>query len=199
MTQGRWLLCCWPGLAELWLAGAWSGLLHATLFGLLLNSALATTLVWTSLVSAEVRFAGWIAVGTLWLMGVWTAWRYTLARREPDGDLFSRALSEYLQGNYFAAEAMIQQLLLADARDIEAHLLLATLLRRTGRTDEARASLDKLSRSLGAEKWDLEIRRERQLLDRMPANEPEASGDKAAKKSETTTVSEETINRARAA
>lgn len=197
MTQGRWLLCCWPGLAELWLAGAWSGLLHATLFGLLLNSALATTLVWTNLVGAEVRFAGWIAVGTLWLLGVWTAWRYTLARREPDGDLFSRALSEYLQGNYFAAEAMIQQLLLADARDIEAHLLLVSLLRRTGRIDEARAALEKLARSHGAEKWELEIMRERQLLDRLALG-PTASDEKAIA-SESTTVTEETINPARAA
>lgn len=197
MTQGRWLLCCWPGLAELWLAGAWSGLLHATLFGLLLNYALATTLVWTNLVGAEVRFAGWIAVGTLWLLGVWTAWRYTLARREPDGDLFSRALSEYLQGNYFAAEAMIQQLLLADARDIEAHLLLVSLLRRTGRIDEARAALEKLARSHGAEKWELEIMRERQLLDRLALG-PTASDEKAIA-SESTTVTEEIINPARAA
>jgi hypothetical protein len=172
MFQGRWLTCLWPGLAELWLAGSWSGLLQALGFSALLNAALATTLVWTDLLAAEMRFAAWTAVAMLWLMGIWSAWRSTLARHEPDGDLFSSALSEYLQGNWFAAEALLSKIVAADARDIEAPLLLAALFRRTGRMQEARAALDRLSRSQGAEKWELEIQRERVLLDRMPANEP---------------------------
>src|SRR5688500_18920436 len=99
MSQGRWLTCLWPGLAELWLVGSWSGLFQAVGFAILLNGALTTTLVWTELLSPEVRFAGWTAVATLWLLGIWSAWRTTLARHEPDGDLFSSALAEYLQGN----------------------------------------------------------------------------------------------------
>lgn len=193
MSQGRWLTCFWPGLAELWLAGCWSGLFQAVGFAILLNGALATTLVWTELLSAEVRFAGWTAVVTLWLMGVWSAWRSTLARREPDGDLFSSALSEYLQGNWFAAEAMLERLVTADARDIEARLLLATLLRRTGRPSEARAALDKLSRSQGAEKWELEIRREQDLIDRTPAIE------EAPAPSEVSAAKDEPIKTSRAA
>jgi hypothetical protein len=180
MSQGRWLTCLWPGLAELWLAGWWSGLLQAIGFAILLNGALVTTLVWTELLSPEVRFAGWTAVATLWVLGIWSAWRTTLTRREPDGDLFSSALSEYLQGNWFAAEAMLDQLVKADARDIEARLLLATLFRRTGRLEEARAALDRLSRSQGAEKWELEILRERSLMERMPAIEAAAPANKVS-------------------
>jgi hypothetical protein len=194
MLQGRWLTCLWPGLAELWLAGCWSSLFQAIGFAILLNGALATTLVWTELVSAEVRFAGWTAIATLWLMGIWTAWRTTLARREPDGDLFSRALSEYLQGNWFAAEALLERLVTADVRDIEARLLLATLLRRTGRESEAGTALDQLARRQGAEKWELEIRREKALIDRTPPIEAATP-----EKNEVSATEDERINLSRAA
>jgi hypothetical protein len=173
MPQGRWLTCCWPGLAELWLSGAWSGLFQALGFGVLLNGALAATLVWTGLVSADMRFAAWTAVAACWLMGVWSAWRYTLRRREPDGDLFSSAVSEYLQGNWFAAEGLLEQLGKADRRDIEAQLLLATLLRRTNRPQEASQALARISRAQGAEKWMPEIQREKMLLD-LPRETPDA-------------------------
>jgi hypothetical protein len=43
--------------------------------------------------------------------------------------------------------------------------MLATLLRHTKRYREAGASLDRLERFEGSEKWELEIRRERDLLD----------------------------------
>jgi hypothetical protein len=168
MSKGRCLTCFWPGLAELWLAGTWSGLCQAVAFGVLLNGSLAATLVWTGLLSDELRFACWTGVASYWLIGIWSALR-TLARREPDGDLFSSALSEYLQGNWFAAEALLEQLVKIDARDIEAQLFLATMFRRTGRQQEARAALDRLSRAQGGEKWELEIKRERSLLDRPPA------------------------------
>ena len=169
MPQPRWLTCLWPGLAELWLVGSWSGLVQALGFAALLNGALAITLVWTELIGPELRFAWWTAIASYWLMGVWSAWRYTLARPQPDGDLFSSAVSEYLQGNWFAAESLLQQLLKADTRDIEAQLMLASLFRRTSRLPEARAALDRLSRSRGAEKWELEIKRERGLLEQSPS------------------------------
>lgn len=188
MPKGRWLTCCWPGLAELWLVGSWSALATAVGFAILLNLALAVSLVWTQLLTAEVRFALWTAVGSLWVFGVWTAWRTTLARPEPDGDLFSRALGEYLQGNWFAAEALLEQLLKADARDIEAQLLLATLFRRTARLQESRTQLDRLSRSPGSEKWLLEIQRERLLLDATPATTQEPAEPPLAAAEPTTTL-----------
>ena len=85
---------------------------------------------------------------------------------------------------------MLEQLVKADARDIEARLLLATLFRRTGRLEEARAALDKLSRSQGAEKWELEIQREQALIDRTPAIEPPAPANEvSAADDEPTTTS----------
>jgi hypothetical protein len=198
MSQGRWLTCLWPGLAELWLVGCWSGLLQAVGFALLLNGALATTLVWTELLSAETRLAAWAAVALLWLMGAWSAWRFTLNRREPDGDLFSSALSEYLQGNWFAAEALLERLVKNDPRDIEARLLWATLLRRTGRLQEARTALDRLARSPGTEKWDLEIRREKVLMDQMPAIEP-TPAEEVKTDHDAAQAADETINTSRAA
>ena len=186
MPKGRWLTCCWPGLAELWLVGSWSALATAVGFAILLNLALAVSLVWTQLLTAEVRFALWTAVGSLWVFGVWTAWRTTLARPEPDGDLFSRALGEYLQGNWFAAEALLEQLLKADARDIEAQLLLATLFRRTNRLQESRSLLDRVARSPGSERWGLEIRREKRLLDATPTRQEPAEPQMAANEPTTT-------------
>lgn len=186
MSNGRWLTCCWPGLAELWLVGSWSALATAVGFAMLLNLALAASLVWSQLLADEVRLALWTAVGSLWLFGVWSAWRTTLSRPVPDGDLFSQALGEYLQGNWFAAEALLEQLLKADARDFEAQLLLASLFRRTNRTQESRTLLDRLARSPGSEKWLLEIEREKLLVDATPtANEP-AEPDLAAAEPTTT-------------
>ena len=43
-------------------------------------------------------------------------------------------------------------------------LMLAALMRRTARADEAIEQLDLLASLDGAEKWELEIRRERELL-----------------------------------
>lgn len=164
MARQRWLLCCWPGLAELWVQGSWSALAQACGFTALLNGALAVTLVWTELVSPELRFAWWTSVALMWLLGIWSAWRCLQSGPDARGDLFSHAMGEYLQGNWFAAEAVLEQLVKADARDIEAQLLLATLFRRTGRLAEARAALDRLSRSYGSQKWELEIGREQELV-----------------------------------
>ncbi len=161
MRACRWLPCAWPGLAELWLQGSWSALGLAVGFAALLNLMLATTLVWTAWWSEELRFAGWTAVATMWLLCGWDSLRkMRLDGTVVSGDLFSRALNEYLQGNYFAAESLLRQILHKDGRDIDARLMLATLLRRMRRVDEARATLDDLKRYRFAEKWQLEIERE---------------------------------------
>jgi hypothetical protein len=55
-------------------------------------------------------------------------------------------------------------LLRKNLRDLEARLMLATLLRHSGRVDEAKRQLDTLARFEGAGKWELEIQRERDLL-----------------------------------
>ena len=70
---------------------------------------------------------------------------------------------------------MLAALLKHDIRDIPARLLLASLLRRVGRLEEAKRQLDTLGRFEAAEKWQLEIQRERQLILYKPTGNPEES------------------------
>ena len=58
----------------------------------------------------------------------------------------------------------MEDLLRREQRDVDARLMLATLMRHTARADEAMKQLDLLASLDGAEKWELEIRRERELL-----------------------------------
>jgi protein involved in temperature-dependent protein secretion len=70
------------------------------------------------------------------------------------------ARGEYLQGNWFQTEELVAQILRRNPRDVEARLLKATLLRHTGRWDEAREQLRQLQRLEGAGSWNMEIERE---------------------------------------
>ena len=69
-----------------------------------------------------------------------------------------------MKGDYYQAEHVLEGLLRRNLRDVDARLMLATLLRHTGRLDEAAGQLDTLARFEGAGKWELEMRRERELL-----------------------------------
>ena len=77
-----------------------------------------------------------------------------------------------MKGDYYRAEHVLEGLLRRNLRDVDARLMLATLLRHTGRLDEAAGELDALARLEGAGKWELEMRREREFL-------TEAKTDKA--------------------
>jgi cytochrome c-type biogenesis protein CcmH/NrfG len=69
-----------------------------------------------------------------------------------------------LKGDYYQAEHVLEELLRRNLRDVDARLMLATLLRHTGRLDEAAGQLDTLVRLEGASKWQWEIEQERDLL-----------------------------------
>jgi hypothetical protein len=131
----------------------------------LLNAMLAVTLIWPAWPGEELRLTGWTAVATMWLVGGWISHRHLCSDRgTASGDLFSRAVNEYLQGNYVRAESILDQLLRKDRRDVEARLLLVSLLRRMRRLDEARVALQQLQQYRAADHWTLEIERERQQL-----------------------------------
>jgi hypothetical protein len=159
----------WPGLPQLWYEGAWSALALAFGFGLLLNLLLAVTFVWVELLAPPLVTVGWLALAVLWvlsMLGVRSA-----AGQSAEGtslpaveDLFRSAQSEYLRGNWFQAEAFLQQILEQNPRDAEARLLLATLLRHTRRLSEAREQLGCLQRFESADSWHVEIAREREFL-----------------------------------
>jgi thioredoxin-like negative regulator of GroEL len=86
-------------------------------------------------------------------------------RAEAADGLFTQARDAYLARDWLAAEAHLEALLALAPTDGEAQLLWATLLRRVGRTAEAREALAKLSRSDSGGRWRAAIDREIALLD----------------------------------
>jgi hypothetical protein len=165
----RLILCLWPGLPQLWLVGARSGLALAIGFAALLDLLLLTSLLWTEWVEGAFRVAGWTAVAVLWSVSIVTGRRWSQdhlsnTARPREEDLFPRALGEYLKGNWYEAEAACKNLLRRVSGDVQARLLLATLLRRTQRWPEAREQLAMLSRLEAAASWEFEIADELERL-----------------------------------
>ncbi len=174
--------CLWPGLPQLWFDGSWGGLAGAMAFAVAFNGLLAVSLVWYELASPVVTSVGWLLVVGAWLAAAAVSWRW-IVRRDGQNqrqspttvveDLYPAAVSEYLKRNFVAAERQLHKLLAMNERDCAAGLLLAALWRRTGRTDEARHELARLSRLEAAQPWSMEIERDLKLLDEMdrPAND----------------------------
>jgi hypothetical protein len=169
MRKMRWTTCLWPGLPQLWTHGSWSGLALALGTAVVLDLLVLVSFGWSELVDQSVRNILWAAFGAFWVVAV--SWSVRQCRRraaaatpDPRKDPFAEALDLYLKGDYYQAEHVLEGLLRRNLRDVDARLMLATLLRHTGRFDEAVAQLDGLARFEGAGKWELEIRRERELL-----------------------------------
>lgn len=167
MRRTPWATYLWPGLPQLWTRGSWSALAVAAAAAALLNLALLGTFAWSELIVPDLRSALWVALGTAWTAAaVFSAVHERRHGGLVGGDTgaFAEAQEHYLKGNWFEAERILASLLREDARDLEARLMLATLLRHTRRYDEAGGELDVLVRFEGAGKWELEIGRERELL-----------------------------------
>jgi hypothetical protein len=134
------------------------------LFGLLLNLAVATTFVWTELVSPEVEAAMWMASAFLWFgslaVAITQGERNRYARSGHGEDLFLAANGEYLKGRFAESAALLQQLIRRNRRDVEARLMLATIRRQENRWEEAKEHLRYLRRLDGAARWEWEIERE---------------------------------------
>lgn len=161
--------CCWPGLPALWYDGSWLGLAAAVGFVLAIDLLLMASLVWVEWWSGWALRLGWMGLAVVWLTAGAMSWRRELPEPAPLGqvaaeDPYPRALQEYLLGNMFEAEAMLVGMLRGAPRDVEARLLLATLLRHGKRYAEAREQLDELEKLDGAARWRLEIDAERRCL-----------------------------------
>ena len=170
MQRARWMAYVWPGLPELWFRGQWSGLLLAVFAALLVNFLLATSLVWTEWQSSTVRTTAAFMLAFTWVIGIYRSRRQLregerLAASGAGEDLFRQAQNEYLRGNWFEAESVIHKLLRHCARDVDAHLMLATLYRHTGRLEESATQLRRLALFDDAQKWVMEIERERRRLE----------------------------------
>jgi hypothetical protein len=167
MRRMPWILYVWPGLPQLWMTGSWAALALATVAAASLNFALLSSLAWSELVAPGLRIAVWVATGAVWIGSTLFSVRHSRPGplTDPAADAYGEALDYYLKGDWFLAERIVVRLLRSDPRDFDARLMLATLLRHTGRFDEAVEQLDVLGRAEGCGKWDMEIGRERELLE----------------------------------
>jgi len=153
-----------------WVRGEWSALFGAAAFALLVNSALLATFVWPELVSPTVRVVTWLAVVIVWAVSAVVAgWSLreldNPSHRAETEELFRRVQGDYLKGDWYQAEISLEQLLRIAPRDVDAHLMLATLYRHTGRIEEARRQLRLLEQFEQSKKWRLEILHEYEQLD----------------------------------
>ncbi len=169
MRRMRKAMYLWPGLPQLWSRGDWYALAVAATAAAVLNVLLVATFGWSELIAPATRNALWIGMFTAWTAatvatGIWHRRCDPPESLDSSTDCFSRAMEFYLKEDHFQTERVLSGLLRRDRRDIEARLMLATLMRHTGRFDEATGQLNRLVRIEGAEKWELEIRRERELL-----------------------------------
>ena len=170
MQRNNWPVYLWPGLPQLWLDGAWTGLLLAALGSGLLNLLVLSTWVWSEMLTQRQLQTGWWILGIAWAGAAVVSWRVRGRRQArvtaPANEAaFPAAMDEYLRGHWFEAESLVARLLAINPADVEARLLLATVLRRTRRYAEARGQLDVLERLQAAAAWRQEITNERQRLE----------------------------------
>lgn len=167
MRLGRWATCIWPGLPQLWLDGKWTGLGIAIGYASLLNLVLVSTIGWTELLQPELVTASWGALAIFWLASVVTSVRWIALQQSeelPREDLFPRASAKYLQRNWIDAERLLRGMLRRREHDVEAGLMLASVLRRTDRLDEAEHFLEEVARWSGSAAWNYELDFERRRI-----------------------------------
>lgn len=169
MGFARYLTLLWPGLPWLWLRGSAAGMVLALAFGLAVDVAVVTTWIWTELVDVRLCMGLWAATAAVWFVATASAVTsfppsIPLGRDAAIDGLFVKARDAYLARDWLAAETTLRAVLDLAPTDGEAQLLLATLLRRVGRYDEAAAALTALSHSDSGGPWRIAISRE---LDRI--------------------------------
>jgi hypothetical protein len=138
-------------------------------FAALLDSLLVASFVWVELLSPQHLRLAWLATLGLWVsVAAASAW-YGRGRGPRRADaaeaMFRAALSEYLKQNWFEAQRILGQILHHDPRDVEARLMLATLMRHTGRDREALEHLVHLELLNDAGRWAREIASEKSLIE----------------------------------
>ena len=85
----------------------------------------------------------------------------------PTDALFIRARNQYLKGNWYEAESLIQQIMSEFPNDLEARLLFISLRRHQGRLEEALIAITEMQKWDDSEKWDFEIADELNRLERI--------------------------------
>jgi tetratricopeptide (TPR) repeat protein len=165
----------WPGFLNLWYRGDLYALAVSILFATILNIAMLGTLVWPEWLSPWFVRGLWtlLASSTIWSFVASYFFASGLQRSLPSVEcdsLFAEAQSDYLRGQYFEAEATLHRILSMGYEDVEAALLLASVLRRTGRFRQAIDCLERLERLDRSRQWSQEIEVERRRCQVSPAN-----------------------------
>lgn len=161
----------WPGLLRLWYRGEVAAMALALSFAVLLNLSMVSSFIWPGVLGESTSGLLWLTTLTLWGVSLWRSYRFLpelcLAQTGPVvEDLFLQAQAEYLRGNWFEAQGILEKLMRAEPRDVDARLMLCTIFRRMKRWERAREQLAQLATVPGSEKWLEEIYRERELIDR---------------------------------
>lgn len=169
MRRMPWTVYMWPGLPQVCFYGNWFGLVLAIGAAAVLDVLVLVSFGWTELISHSLRNTFWVAFVVAWIGA--TVWSRNECRRQaavrslgPEEDPFGQAVDHYLKGDGYQTEQILEGMLRRNPRDLDARLMLATVLRRDGRLDEATRQLDTLAHFEGADKWELEIQEERDLL-----------------------------------
>ena len=180
MGFARYLTLIWPGMPWLWLRGSFAGLVLALAFAVALDVAVFTTWIWSELVDVRLSLAVWTGTAVVWLIATVSALTgfpppIPQGRDAATDALFVKARDAYLARDWLAAETKLRALLDLSPTDGEAQLLLATLLRRVGRLEEAAAAFETLSRSDAGAPWLPAIARELERI--ASARQTSAAGD----------------------
>lgn len=176
-------VCLWPGLPGAWVRGRVQQLLLALAATWIFSFLLLATFVWPAWVGSGSLRALWAGAGIGWLwFSLRGHWQYAGMQRvsAPEQAVaFTQAQEEYLRGNWFAAEARLLAILQAESRDVEALLLLISVLRQTRRWQPALRRLKQMELLDGAHPWRHEVAREKVLIERAIAAASEAEGSEA--------------------
>ncbi|MBM3967281.1 MAG: hypothetical protein FJ308_19790 [Planctomycetes bacterium] len=164
----RMLFSFWPGTLAAWRLGEARSLLIAIAFGLILCTAWVGTTIWPMWLDGWKIGALWtlVAAGSL-LSCAHNAMAGLLSRpKNHPGcpiDQWTLAQEHYLQANYFEAERILLPFAFGKSTDVEAGLLLSSIMRRTERYQQSVELLDQLALLDDAWKWHEEIAKEKRL------------------------------------
>ena len=186
MQWGSYLLCGWPGLPGLWFKGQTSSLVVAIGFSILLNLALISSFIWPNSLGETFPLIAWPIILLIWSTSTWVAYQSLsdvmavpvsekVAQPERPDTLFVQAQREYLGGHWEEAESLLRRRIERQPRDMEARLLLATLLRHTRRLEDASNQLIEMQRFDNSQEWNFEIDREVRLIELIAHHEMEVT------------------------
>jgi hypothetical protein len=162
--------CLWPGLAGAWHRGLTGSLAAAVVWAWAISVLLLATWFWTDWFPGWLVRSAWVVGALSWIVSsVVSHFRFAslfqITTPEQSRAL-ERAQQEYLQGNWFEAEAILLEVVHRQPRDAECLLLLAGVLRQTRRWQPALRRLKQLEMLDTAAKWSFEVQQEKKMIER---------------------------------